>query len=129
MKVPGLLAVFVALLLVVQFISPFNGTALLFLPVGSALACFALAVILGIVRGPAAVRWAMLLWLASFGFLVLSILALAMTPGSTGWRTDTTVPVVLFALSVAFLILAITQGIRAARAEKPASGSRSRVPA
>src|SRR5262249_42444422 len=113
MKVPGTLALLVAMLLIVQFLSPFNGTSFLFLPVGSAPVCFALAVTWGLIRGPAAVRWAMLLWLASFIILLLSIVADANTP-ATMLHTDTTTPLVLFALSVAVLIFAITQGIRAA---------------
>jgi hypothetical protein len=120
MKVPGMLAVAVVLLLLVQVLSPFGGTDLYLLPVGSALGCFAIAVTWGLIRGPAAVRWAMLLWLASYVLLALSVWSLWSTPVTTGFGSpDQSVTYELLAASVAVFTLAGVQGIRASLTRGP----------
>jgi len=128
MKVPGTLALIGLLLLVVQLIV---GTALntavhdgplALAPLLVGLVALAAAFVWGMVNGPALVRWMVGLGLCSvvaFGDALAPVMGGPCTgPACTGSTDRTTMPL---AISAAFFVLAVTQGVRALMAERAAT--------
>jgi hypothetical protein len=122
MKWPGAFAIVAGFLFAVQFVWPFHHR-LASLPINVGVVCLAVATIWGFVRGPAAVRWAIIQWLISLALFLLAVMIQPgmMSSGSTGGFPLPPMNRVLALVGAASLVFAIVVGIRALRAESTAS--------
>ena len=116
MRVPGQFAVAGGLLLVAQVVlggmrTPLSETRFVFVFLGAAAVCFAIAIVWAFVKGPAAVRLAAVLLFVCLGALAVAIQGV---PG------DSSIDLML-ALSAACGVLAVTLGVRAYLAESVTS--------
>jgi hypothetical protein len=118
MKWPGAFAIVAGLLFALQLVWPFHHR-FASLPINVGMVCLAVATIWGFVKVPAAVRWAVILWLGS---LALFLLAVMLQPGMMigGPADGPQLPAMnpeLALLGAASLVLSIIGGIRGLRAE------------